>query len=331
MIVRKSSCFDSFSCIAAACPDSCCHEWEVQVDPHTAEAYLRLEGALGDRLRQVLCPEDGEYRMTLEDGRCPLWRSDGLCRIQAELGEAALCRTCREFPRLTHDYGDFVERTLELSCPEAARLILSSPPAPMQEALLPGKAAGEYDPEDMALLLSSRQRMLALLADETRPVGEVLALAFLWGCQAQSLLDGADAPDFEPEAALETARELGKPWDAQAFLGFFRELEILTPRWRTRLDQPCPGTWSRQHLALARYFTERYWLQAISDYDLYGRIKLTVCACLLLRLLGGELVSAAQLFSKEIENSTENLEALLDAAYRHPAFTDDKLLWALLH
>ena len=28
--------------------------------------------------------------------------------IQAELGEQALCKTCREFPRLTHDYGGFV-------------------------------------------------------------------------------------------------------------------------------------------------------------------------------------------------------------------------------
>ena len=34
----------------------------------------------------------------------------------------------------------------------------------------------------------------------------------------------------------------------------------------------------------------------------------------------------AQLWSKEIENSTENVEALLDAAYTSSALTDDKLL-----
>ena len=38
----------------------------------------------------------------------------------------------------------------------------------------------------------------------------------------------------------------------------------------------------------------------------------------------------AQLYSKEIENSDENVDALLDAAYAHPAFTDDRLLGALL-
>ena len=35
-----------------------------------------------------------------------------------------------EFPRLTHDSGDFQDWGLELSCPEAARLILESPALP---------------------------------------------------------------------------------------------------------------------------------------------------------------------------------------------------------
>jgi len=41
-------------------------------------------------------------------------------------------------------------------------------------------------------------------------------------------------------------------------------------------------------------------------------------------------VETAQLYSKEIENSWENVEALLDGVYSHPAFTDDKLLGLLL-
>ncbi len=331
MLHRKSSYFDAFSCIASACPDSCCQEWEVQVDEQTAGRYLSLEGALGDRLRQVLRRENGEYLMTIQDRRCPMWRDDGLCRIQAELGEEALCHTCREFPRLTHDYGDFQEHTLELSCPEAARLILTEPPAPMVEETVPGGGEGDYIPGDMELLLSTRQTLLSMLTDEARPIGQTLALGLLWGCQTQSLLDGGDVPAFAPETALESARTLAKPWVPEEFLNFFRELEILTPRWQQRLDTPQPGPWQREHLALARYFVERYWLQAVSDFDVYSRAKLMITACLLTRLLGGDLVTTAQLFSKEIENSAENLDALLDAAYTHRAFTDDKLLWALLN
>ena len=117
LLITKPAYYNEFRCIASLCPDSCCKEWDVQVDAASAAVYRSLPGALGDRLREVLRTEDDETVMTIVDGRCPMWREDGLCRIQAELGEDALCRTCREFPRLTHDYGDFIERQLELSCP----------------------------------------------------------------------------------------------------------------------------------------------------------------------------------------------------------------------
>jgi len=74
---------------------------------------------------------------------------------------------------------------------------------------------------------------------------------------------------------------------------------------------------------------ERYWLQAVSDYDLYSRVKFIVIACLLVKDLGGDLCRTAQLFSKEIENNADNVNAILDGAYGHPAFTDDKLLGML--
>ena len=111
---------------------------------------------------------------------------------------------------------------------------------------------------------------------------------------------------------------------------FFKDLEILTPQWRTRLDAPAPGPWSTDYLTLARYFVDRYWLQAVSDYDLVSRVKLTVISCLLIRHLGGDLTATAQLYSKEIENDADNVDALLDAAYTAPAFTDDRLLDLLL-
>ena len=103
MRITKPAYFDSFRCIASSCPDSCCKEWDVQVDAKSAAVYRSLPGALGDRLRQVMYTEDGEVYMAIEDRRCPMWCDDGLCRIQAELGHDALCKTCREFPRLTHD------------------------------------------------------------------------------------------------------------------------------------------------------------------------------------------------------------------------------------
>ena len=258
-----------------------------------------------------------------------MWRRDGLCRIQAELGEKALCRTCREFPRLTHDYGDFMELGLELSCPEAARLILNQSAGFVTEDV-PGIGAAEYDEEAMAVLRRTRAKALALLGDASRTIGHTLALLLLYGCQAQGELDGAESAPFDTDAALDTARELAQPGDAAEILPFFQSLEILTDTWKSRLHSPAPGDWDCRTMALARYFVNRYWLQAVSDYDLYSRVKFMVIACLLLRTLGGDFVETAQLFSKEIENDAGNMDALLDAAYEHPAFTDARLLGMLL-
>jgi len=89
--------------------------------------------------------------------------------------------------------------------------------------------------------------------------------------------------------------------------------------------------WTEELRPLLWYGIERYWLQAVSDYDLISRVKMIIGACLLIHQLGGDSVATAQLYSKEIENSAENVDAILDAAYADVAFADNKLLgWLLL-
>ena len=329
MLISKPSYFDNFRCIASLCPDSCCKEWDVQVDASAAAMYRALPGDLGDRLREVLYDEDGETYMAIVDGRCPMWRPDGLCRIQAELGEGALCRTCREFPRLTHDYGDFVERGLELSCPEAARIILSAAPAPFVTEEIPGGEEPEYDVDAMAVLKATRQTALTLLEDPAYASAEVLAQLLLYGAQAQGELDGDDIAPFDPEAAMDTVCSLAQPGDISAISAFFGKLEILTPQWCSLLAAAETPVFPEDTRKLARYFVERYWLQAVSDYDLMGRVKFAVLSCILICALPGDFCRNAQLYSKEIENSCTNVESILDGAYADPAFTDLSLLGLL--
>ena len=325
MKVIKPSYYDDFRCIAGACPDSCCKEWDVQVDEQSAEFYRSLPGALGDRLRQVLHDEDGETVMTIVDGRCPMWREDGLCRIQAELGEEALCHVCREFPRLRHDYGDFVELGLELSCPEAAKYILADADGRTVTEEVSGGEAPDYDREAMTFLRDTRPMALKLLAAESEP-GMALAKFLLFGYAAQDALDSGEALDFSEESAALTAKECGKPGKLPIFTEFFKELDILTPQWNALLGSSGVPALTRTHLALARYLVNRYWLQTVADYDLTSRVKMIVICCLLVSMLSGDKVQTAQLFSKEIENDVDNLDAILDGVYTCPAFTDDKLL-----
>ena len=319
--------YRQFRCIASQCPDSCCKEWDVLVDDASAARYRTLPGPLGDRLRQVLLDTEDGTVMQIENGRCPMWRADGLCRIQAELGEAALCQVCSEFPRLTHDYGDFVEHQLELSCPAAARLILSDRENRLVTESVPGGCDADYDADLMNILLCSRAEALALLADPDRTPEQALTLLLMYGYHIQAQLDGDAESPFDPDAAFTEAVQFAQPGDIRCLLDFFAELEILTPEWAALLKKPAVQTqWSGELLAMARYLVLRYWLQASADFDLICRVKLIIASCLGVRVLGGDVFRTAQLYSKEIENSAENVDAILDAAYTHPAFTDAHLL-----
>ena len=323
--------YNDFRCIAGACPDSCCKEWTVDVDPESAEMYRTLPGPLGDRLRQVLTDSEGAITMRIENGRCPMWRLDGLCRIQAEHGHDALCKTCRDFPRLRHDYDDFAELDLELSCPEAARLILSADPEDLCVRDEPGGEPPQYDTQLMATLLRSRNAVLSFLNDPRYPLPQALAAVLLYAYDVQQEIDGAETVSGTPQDRLAEIPTLDNTGDMRSIFAFLASLEILTPRWRDRLAQPpAPIVWCDQLRALARYAVRRYWLQSVADYDLVCRAKFAIIACLVVAALGGNPTENAQLFSKEIENDPDNVEAILDGAYTAPALTDANLLALLL-
>jgi len=319
--------YRDFRCAAGACPDSCCKEWAVDVDPEAAAYYRALPGALGDRLRAVLEDTQDGTVMVIEEGRCPMWRQDGLCRIHAELGHDALCKTCRDFPRLQHDYGTFRELGLELSCPAAAQLILTGDGAVTVERVCGGEEP-DYDRGLMEILLSGRQQILSFLDTTSLSDAEAFAVILLHAHSLQGQIDGGEEPVFDPEGCLRDAHRYAGEGSVQALLDFFKTLEILTPEWAALLKGSVrERVYSRK---LLRYFIGRYWLQAVSDYDLVGRVKFSLAACLLIGSLPGDFIRNAQLFSKEIENDPDNVEAILDGCYRSPALTDSNLLGLLL-
>jgi len=292
MILTKPNYYDNFRCIAGACPDSCCKEWDVWVDEKTAAYYRGLPGPLGDRLRQVLVEEEGGTVMQIVEGRCPMWRSDSLCRIHAELGREALCDVCANFPRISHDYGDFIEYQLELSCPEAARLILNAPVEPPVRQETEGGEAPCYDSAEMARMASLRETLLGILADLSRT-------------EAQAFLDCLETVfgPFQPEAS----------GDLQTITEVFLELEMLTESWPRRLRDANIRPLDPKVRPMAAYLLRRYWFQEIGLGlpDAEGKLGFIIASCLLVNALGGDFVETAQLFSKEIENSDCNPETLI--------------------
>ena len=315
MEIRYPDYYKHFTCLAGDCPDSCCYLWEVDVDPFTAEYYRQLPGELGDRLRKVLVPgEDGWASMELtKDRRCPMWRKDGLCRIQAELGHDGLCDTCRNFPRLTHDHGDFMELGLELSCPEAARIILSNPHAQWITEEVPGGEPPEYEEWYMEISRISREKAVELALDESVSVGEAVASVLLYAYLVEQTADLRELREFDREYHLENCRRFQPEVAPEAFWEPYRELEILTDRWKTLLERgPVESPWKPEHRALLRYFIDRYWYQATYDGRYGTRAFWIAMSCLVIRDLGENTVEMAQLYSKEIENDADNVEALYE-------------------
>ena len=323
--------YNDFQCIAAACPDSCCKEWTVDVDAQSARFYRSLSGSLGDRLREVLVDTENGAVMTIENGRCPMWQPDGLCRIQAELGHDALCKTCRDFPRISHDYGDFKELGLELSCPEAARIILTAENWALTPVSEENGGEKDYDAELMNTLLASHKAVLTFLEERAYPLPQALAVILLYAHHVQREIDGGEKAVMDMAVLLKQANSLPKTHDLTALFSFFESLEILTETWKTRLQQPHGEIlWPPMLKAFARYLVQRYWLQAVADYDIVCRAKWIVAACLLVAAMGEDPMQTAQLFSKEIENDPDNIDAILDGAYTAPALTDSNLLGLLL-
>lgn len=126
-----------FKCVGTACEETCCSSFHVDVDRTTFKAYMavkepRLRQDLQRYVKKLREPRSpGAYgRIHLTSaGHCPFLDDDKLCSIQNRLGEGALSETCRSYPRESWERDGRRYLGAKLSCPEAARLCLSSPDA----------------------------------------------------------------------------------------------------------------------------------------------------------------------------------------------------------
>lgn len=115
--------YDKFVCTAADCPDTCCAGWQIMIDEDSLDRYGKEPGEFGKRLRNSIDWEEECFYQN--NSRCAFLNGKNLCELYKELGPDALCDTCRMYPRHTEEYEGLRELSLSLSCPEAARIMLS--------------------------------------------------------------------------------------------------------------------------------------------------------------------------------------------------------------
>ena len=149
-----------FKCDGSKCDARCCKDWTITIDAATYKKYSKLKPksmAKEITSRMKFDDKQGAYVITLAEtkedflwqknfftsnpntsadlnavGRgycltdrpCPFLTEDSLCYIQLNYGEEFLSQTCVTYPRKTYAISKFFERSLTLTCPVAAELIL---------------------------------------------------------------------------------------------------------------------------------------------------------------------------------------------------------------
>lgn len=373
MVLRVPDYFKEFSCIADECKDSCCIGWEIDIDEDTYDYYNCTEGEIGDRIKKYMyMTEDKEHSFQLEaNGRCPFLNRRNLCDICIELGEEALSEVCTEYPRFAIEYGNVLQKCLSLSCEEVGRILFSREnPVEIvdyelqdesydmyetQEVLSEyisedeneGDIAEEDDPARILAMEQMQREAIAYLQDRTRPIEERMCsyLCFL-------LEEDKTQIQLDEEADKEKLYE-----DFLERFAVFAEMETLDAEWELVKEQFAKGYTKDSYKSILSsfmestdyrendyeqllvYFTFRYMMNAVYDYDVASYAKLAIVFTLVIRdmdalrfyLNGGHFdlsdrIDTARIFSKEVEHSQDNIELAKEAFLFDDIFKLEKLI-----
>lgn len=358
--------YRNFSCIGGACEDTCCGGWKIAIDRDSMKRYQRVPGAFGKFIRSAIDKRSGCFRLIRR--RCLLLNEEGLCEIQKKLGAGGLCRDCRDYPRHMEDYGDVRELMLSLSCPEAARVILhDADQGACREAFRekPGQREENFpwlEDARQALVCLVKDRSV----DWNQRLAMVLAYTHDLQRRADCLSEREmrtavrrlTGRYLEPCASARFGEKL-KPYQGRgreriirmnAWMRDLGRLEPVLEHWDARIAAVCSflyhavdeaeylkkerefaqqaAHWEQEWENLVLYFLQTYFLGAVYDGDVFGKGKMAVYSCLMIRewclmrfcktgrFEQEELVAASYRYSREVENSDANLE-MIDTMFRN--------------
>ena len=283
--------YKNFKCIADACEHSCCIGWEIDIDEHTLEKYNQLKDGYGSVIMNSICMQETPHFRLCEGDRCPHLDERGLCKIILNVGEDYLSHICREHPRF-YNFTSVAEVGVGMSCPEAARLILSSVDfATMEEV-------GEVDAQADDVLFDGRAERTKIY-DILQKNDYAFALAHIYN--AYSIDVGEDEQWLEILDSLEYLNADHK----ELFLQYSSSLRPVGQ-----------NEYLKRFLA---YFIYRHCTEAIDEEDFCARLSF----CLFCERLFASLVcfkgtetlqeaaTLASILSEEIEYSDDNTWALM--------------------
>ena len=285
--------YKRFQCIADKCEHSCCIGWEIDIDETTLEKYKQLKSGYGATVCDSIEWEETPHFRLCEGERCPHLDEHGLCKIILGVGEDYLCDICREHPRF-YNFTSVAEVGLGMSCPEAARLILSSLDfASMEEV-------GDVSTEPDGILFDGR-------AERTK------------------VYDILQKNDYLSALAQIYRTYFIDVGEDNQWLGILDSLEYLDPAHKALFLQYSSAlrpNGAEEDEYLKRFFAYliyRHCTEAIDEEDFATRLSFCLfCERLLASLICAkgaktlhEVASLASILSEEIEYSDDNTWALM--------------------
>lgn len=179
MLITVPDYYNEFQCIAGECEDTCCAGWQIVIDEASKEKYKNISGNFGKRLERQIDWREGVFRQS-KDKACVFLNDENLCDIYRVLGEQALCKTCRNYPRHTEEFEDVREISLSVSCPEVARILLSK----MEKVTFLESEDGKEETEDYedfdfllySVLVDARKVMIEIAQDRTMEIKQRMVL-----------------------------------------------------------------------------------------------------------------------------------------------------------
>lgn len=345
--------YKRFSCIADACPDTCCAGWGIVADKESLDKYEKIGGDFGKKIKSCLAvDDDGDTVFTPINNRCPFLLENGLCEMYIKLGHDNLCLTCRRYPRHITYFGSRCETGLSLSCPEAARIIMSSstPIAFECESNNEPPVPTDIDAELYFTLIEARKKAIDILQNRKFSIEARLCAFLLFSQEISPFIRSCDCRSID-KALVDDYFEYDLPSRSQRsvnglrkkLFADFRQLETLddsikelsfaaekanTAAYAAKNRQ---NEWEYEHLLV--YFVFRYFMTAVFDGDLLVKSKFTAAAFIIIKKLQAaenadkrRRVQIIRRFSKEVEHSDFNMKFLIGEMKRSRCYDIKNLI-----
>lgn len=313
--------YKKFACIGGACEDNCCKAgWQICIDDESLEMYQKLEGPLGVRIRNSIDWKNGMYEQL--HGQCALLNEEGLCDVCIDGGVDMMCKLCQKYPRHFEEYENLREVSLSMSCPEAARIILSNRDK-VSFYTEEDDEEEEYEDFDYFMftkLQEIREYLLKLAQDDSIPIDFRIATCYTTIHDMQNridkdeifeldtLLDKYNEEDFVRKAAKKyrayQEHFVEKHMYMADMMSKLHKLEVLKPSW-TEFVKKCEKTLyldssADEYMKISRefdmaypdivkeqenmlvYFIYTYFCGAVYDYDIQAKVKLGIYSVMMI-------------------------------------------------